>query len=164
MLNLVGLLLSEQMVFQRKWFLSFLPSFPNPVLQKSQRGISSISCSCPKTWKKKLKSPNPADPAADQYSRFPHMWVQAARSIQVWIKISRSKSAHIFWQIFGHTDHRLGLLGHHFHVQCCIFICIHISQMSSKVCFLSKLRSEVKKASNYFFEHPSNVSHKYHKK
>ena len=51
-LNLVGLLLSEQMVFQRKWFLSFLPSFPNPVLQKSQRGISSISCSCPKTWKK----------------------------------------------------------------------------------------------------------------
>ena len=147
---------------ENDFFLFFRPS-----LTLSFKKVNAASVQfhvLARKLEKKLKSPNPADPAADQYSRFPHMWVQAARSIQVWIKISRSKSAHIFWQIFGHTDHRLGLLGHHFHVQCCIFICIHISQMSSKVCFLSKLRSEVKKASNYFFEHPSNVSHKYHKK
>ena len=32
-------------------FLSFRKERPHPVLQKCQRGIIPISCSCPKTWK-----------------------------------------------------------------------------------------------------------------
>ena len=72
---------------ENDFFLFFRPS-----LTLSFKKVNAASVQfhvLARKLEKKLKSPNPADPAADQYSRFPHMWVQAARSIQVWIKISR---------------------------------------------------------------------------
>ena len=72
---------------ENDFFLFFRPS-----LTLSFKKVNAASVQfhvLARKLEKKLKSPNPADPAADQYSRFPHMWVQAARSIQVWRKISR---------------------------------------------------------------------------